>query len=43
MTNRLTTRFAELEAYGRPGFVAYMMAGGDKDVPRVADMLGVEL
>lgn len=27
MTNRLTTRFAELEAYGRPGFVAYMMAG----------------
>ena len=27
MTNRLTTRFAELDAYGRPGFVAYMMAG----------------
>jgi tryptophan synthase alpha chain len=27
MTNRLTTRFSELEAYGRPGFVAYMMAG----------------
>lgn len=27
MTNRLTTRFNELEAYGRAGFVAYMMAG----------------
>ncbi|MBR9826775.1 MAG: tryptophan synthase subunit alpha [Alphaproteobacteria bacterium] len=27
MTNRLTTRFNELDAYGRPGFVAYMMAG----------------
>ena len=27
MTNRLTTRFAELEAYGRPGFVSYIMAG----------------
>lgn len=27
MTNRITTRFNELEAYGRPGFVAYMMAG----------------
>ena len=27
MTNRLTTRFAELSAYNRSGFVAYMMAG----------------
>lgn len=27
MTNRLTTRFAELSAYNRAGFVAYMMAG----------------
>ena len=27
MTNRLTTRFAELAAYDRPGFVAYLMAG----------------
>ncbi len=27
MTNRLTTRFAELAAYDRAGFVAYMMAG----------------
>ena len=27
ITNRLTTRFNELDAYGRPGFVAYMMAG----------------
>ena len=27
MTNRLTTRFAELDAYNRAGFVAYMMAG----------------
>lgn len=27
MTNRLTTRFAELAAYNRAGFVAYMMAG----------------
>jgi len=32
MTNRLTTRFAELEAYGRSGFVAYIMAGdGDSE------------
>lgn len=27
MTNRLSTRFSELEAWGRPGFVAYIMAG----------------
>ena len=27
MTNRLTTRFAELSAYNRAGFIAYMMAG----------------
>jgi tryptophan synthase alpha chain len=27
MTNRLIARFAELEAYGRSGFVAYIMAG----------------
>jgi len=32
MANRLTTRFAELEAYGRSGFVAYIMAGdGDSE------------
>jgi hypothetical protein len=57
MTNRLTTRFSELEAYGRPGFVALMRGHvpevrvpgqtvcgrGDKDVPQVAEMLGVEL
>ena len=27
MTNRLNTRFSELSAYNRAGFVAYMMAG----------------
>lgn len=27
MNERLKTRFSELEAYGRPGFVAYIMAG----------------